>query len=173
MTTSREMVLIGGVVDRLTRAGSWCGETHIQKTAYMTKALKNVPFESEFILYKHGPYSFDLNKSLNHMSARSVLSLELRGHYGPSYRLNEALWGALDRASSNFFSTVFESVDDICRRLAKKNVAELERVSTAVFVNTNFSDLSSSDKIKKFVELKPHVSRDLAQIAFEEALTFK
>ena len=172
MTTSREMILVGGIVDRLTKAGSWCGETHIQKTAYVAKALRALPLESEFILYKHGPYSFDLNKSLNHMSARSVLLLELRGNYGPSYRLNEAMWAALNRASSNFFSTVVDTVEEICQRLARKNVAELERVSTAVFVNANFSALSSSDKIKKFVELKPHVPRELAQVAFEEASTF-
>lgn len=172
MTTSREMILVGGIVDQLTKAGSWCGETHIQKTAYVAKTLKGLPLESEFILYKHGPYSFDLNKSLMHMAARGVLTLERRGHYGPSYRLNEPMWLALNRASQNVFESVSQTVEVVCKKLASKNVAELERFSTAIFVNTNFSDLDRSEKIRKFVELKPHVPRELAQSAFEEAAKF-
>jgi uncharacterized protein YwgA len=172
VTTSREMILIGGIVNQLTKRGSWCGETHIQKTAYIAKVLKSLPLQSEFILYKHGPYSFDLNKSLTHMLARGVLSLERQGQYGPSYHLNEAMWTALDRASSNIFSNVSSAVDAICEKLAKKNVVELERISTAVFVNFNFPELDRSEKINKFVELKPHVQRELAQAAFDETSAF-
>ena len=35
MTTTQEMVLIGLIVKDLADNGSWCGETHIQKTAYI------------------------------------------------------------------------------------------------------------------------------------------
>lgn len=67
MTTSKDMILLGGIASLLKKHGSWTGETHLQKTAYVTKAVLGIPLSASFILYKHGPYSFDLNKSIAHM----------------------------------------------------------------------------------------------------------
>jgi hypothetical protein len=61
MTISADYALVGAIIKELADAGSWCGETHIQKTAYVAKELLGVPIAASFILYKHGPYSFDLS----------------------------------------------------------------------------------------------------------------
>src|ERR1700722_18048872 len=99
MTSASEIHLVGRVVEILDEMHSWCGETHIQKTAYVAKVVENVPFESKFILYKHGPYSFDMNAVLNHMRSQNILIVTPQGTYGSSYRLNEGLWTALSRAA--------------------------------------------------------------------------
>jgi uncharacterized protein YwgA len=79
MTRIKEFVLVGGIVRSLNAVGSWCGETHIQKTSYIAKHVKGVPLESDFTLYKHGPFSFDLNAVLNEMRSQNLLSVTPMG----------------------------------------------------------------------------------------------
>jgi hypothetical protein len=82
------------------------------------------------------------------------------------------MWEALDSASGHFFGTVREAVESVCNVLANKKVAELERIATAVFIELNFSDLSGAAKMAKLSELKPHIDRDAASLAFKEAQPF-
>lgn len=59
----RDAVILS-LIENLRAKGSWCGETHIQKATYFVQELLRVPLEFEFVLYKHGPYSFDLSDEL-------------------------------------------------------------------------------------------------------------
>jgi hypothetical protein len=47
---AQEAVLIG-LARRLEEQGSWSGETHVQKAAYLVSELLAVPFDFDFILY--------------------------------------------------------------------------------------------------------------------------
>ena len=98
------------------RLGSWCGETHIQKTSYVAKCVEHVPFESEFVLYKHGPYSFDLNAVLNRMRSQGIITLVPQGSYGASYHLNERIWAAINKATGNYFDQFASRVERVCAR---------------------------------------------------------
>ena len=171
MTTSNEMILIGGVVKSLRGFESWCGETHIQKTCYVAKHVYAIPFESQFILYKHGPFSFDLNSAIGQMRAQQILSSTPQS-YGSTYDVDSALWNAINTASDNMFEAYKTNVESICKVLAKKKVAELERVVTAVFVYINFFSDNVERMSQKLVELKPHISPREALLAFQEAEVF-
>lgn len=169
MTTSREMVLIGGVVRSLRSRGSWTGETHIQKTAYVAKIKRNVPFESDFVLYKHGPFSFDLSKSIGHMLSRDLLSSESNGGYGPSYDLNSSLWTALNKGLKDFYADFSAQIDDIGAKFSKKNVAELERIATAVYISSKHPFDADDIRADFITKIKPHISREMAFAALKEA----
>jgi uncharacterized protein YwgA len=169
MTTKKEMVLIGGVAKFLRERGSWTGETHIQKTAFIAKTKREVPFESDFVLYKHGPFSFDMNKSIGHMLTRGVLTAYTNPGYGPSFRLNEALWRAIDKTVGGYFDQFETDLGIICDITAGKNVAELERIATAVYVIDSFPDVAPDEQAATICKLKPHISRDLAIQAISEA----
>jgi uncharacterized protein YwgA len=162
------MVLIGGVVRSLRQRNSWAGETHIQKAAYIAKEIRGVPFESEFVLYKHGPYSFDLNKSVVHMRGRGILSTIQNPGFGPTMEVNEPLWVALDNAIGHYFSQFEAGINSVCDVLATKNVGELERLATAVFLNKSLGDTSIEEKADEMVRIKPHIPPDLARRAFDE-----
>lgn len=168
MTTSREMVLIGGTVKLLREGLSWAGETHIQKTAYVAKTLKRVPFESEFVLYKHGPFSFEMSTSLVHMRTRGLLSISQNPGYGPSFDVAEPLWKALDRSASNYFEKYEADIASISAVFASKNVAWLERVATAVYLNSLRPTSSVEDRAAELVQLKPHIPYALAMDAFTQ-----
>ncbi len=165
MTTTKEMVFIGGVARALRVRGSWTGETHIQKTSYIAKVKYNVPFESDFVLYKHGPYSFDMNKSIGHMLARSLLVADQNPGYGPNFNLNEKLWVVLNSIVGEAFNDYSVIIDSVCDKLAKCNVSELEKIATAVYMNANFPDLSLDERASKINQIKPHIDLDAARTA--------
>jgi uncharacterized protein YwgA len=168
MNAMKESVLIGGIVHGLNERHSWSGETHIQKTSYVAKDVLKVPFESEFVLYKHGPYSFDLNSSLMKMRAQNLLAAIPQGQYGSTYQLNEPLWNAI-KASSEVYDRFRTKLDFVCGQMARKNVAQLERLVTAVFVILRFPKLNPQHMRAKLREMKPHISEADAAIAFTEA----
>jgi uncharacterized protein YwgA len=172
MTSASEIHLVGRTVAILAEMHSWCGETHIQKTAYVAKAIECVPFESKFILYKHGPYSFEMNAIINHMRSQNILCVIPQGPYGSSYKLNEGIWTALTRAAGERFDAYDKPLRFVCNIFARKKVAELERVATAVYVRVNFTSMELQEKIKKLNELKPHIGIAEAKLAFSEADVF-
>src|SRR4051794_36580679 len=89
MTQAPRDAVVLTIVDALQRAGSWCGETHIQKTAYFVSRFQQESVEFSFILYKHGPFSFELHDELTVMRVRSLLCLEATFPYGSRFRMTE------------------------------------------------------------------------------------
>jgi len=73
------------LIDRLNRGGSWCGETHIQKSVYFLQELLGVPLDFNTIFYKHGPYSFDLADELVSLIAAEGLMLSRGSRTGQAY----------------------------------------------------------------------------------------
>ena len=79
----RAAVLLS-LIEKLRDGDSWCGETHVQKGTYFLQDLLGVPLEFDFILYKHGPFSFDLSDEISWMRANDLLRLQPQQRpYGP------------------------------------------------------------------------------------------
>src|SRR5438552_4067608 len=78
------------LIEVLGKNGSWCGETHIQKSAYFLSRLEHDSIRFNFVLYKHGPFSFDLRDELTALRARSFLRLEATFPYGSRFQTTEA-----------------------------------------------------------------------------------
>ena len=62
MDRLRRAALLTRLIQRLRDRGSWCGETHLQKASLLLQDLTGVPLGFDYILYKHGPFSFDLGR---------------------------------------------------------------------------------------------------------------
>lgn len=166
------------IVTRLARKmrekGSWCGETHIQKALYLAQELLGVPTGFDFILYKHGPFSFDLRDELTALRADRLLKIEPQMRpFGPRFATTkrseeiEALFpktiGALDA-----------KLDFIADNLKEKGVADLERLATALYVTKQYNSYESlDDRAAKLHELKPHVSISDAKNALEQVSEFQ
>src|SRR5262249_16039135 len=77
--------LVVDLVNRLREQGSWCGETHLQKAFFILQDISKSNFGYKFIIYKHGPYSFELNSELAAMRAANILEFKFpKEGYGPS-----------------------------------------------------------------------------------------
>src|SRR5260370_9320695 len=85
MSYSLRCALIVDLLKKLRERGSWCGETHIQKALYISQDLAKANFGYKFVMYKHGPFSFDLKDELAAMRANGIIEFTFpqRG-YGPS-----------------------------------------------------------------------------------------
>jgi len=84
MKRMQQDAVLLSLINEMKAKGSWCGETHIQKAAYFLQALMQVPMSFKFILYKHGPYSFDLSDEVTALRADRLLEYKTRLPYGPS-----------------------------------------------------------------------------------------
>lgn len=161
MDRMKRAVIVTELADRLRSAGSWCGETHMQKAVYFLQELLKVPMGYNFILYKHGPFSFDLRHELAELRADRLLQLRAFPPYGPSLLSTHAA----EQLKNGFPQTLRrynEQIDFVSNHLGKKGVAELERLATALYVTRNAGLRSSEDRAKHIHKLKPHVRLDLA-----------
>ena len=82
MESQQREVLVLDFVRRLRDAGSWCGETHIQKSTYFLQEFMGVPLRFNYIFYKHGPFSFDLKDQLTALRGNELVELRLHAPTG-------------------------------------------------------------------------------------------
>jgi hypothetical protein len=145
--------------------GSWAGETHIQKSGYFLNTLLKVPTGLNFILYKHGPFSFDLRELLTDMEAQGFIKWNSFPPYGPS--IGEGPLGPLLREKFSSLSDQYKKqIDFVSRHLGQRNVASLERIATALYVSAHGA--VGNARVGRIVDLKPHVDIVLAENAVEE-----
>ena len=64
MEITKKAVIITEMLDRMIRAGSWAGDTHLQKGMFFLQTMRGVPTGYDFVLYRYGPYSFGLRYDL-------------------------------------------------------------------------------------------------------------
>jgi hypothetical protein len=159
-----------GIVYALARAlrerRSWAGETHIQKTGYFLQHLLTVPLGCRFILYKHGPFSFDLRQALAAMEALDLIKWEPKPiPYGPSFTPGplSSFIGALTRVPETYRTQIHY----ITERLAEKRVVELERLGTALYVTLE-GGVPQENRPVEMVRLKPHIELQDARAAVQE-----
>jgi uncharacterized protein YwgA len=149
----------------LKENGSWAGETHVQKAGYFLTSLLNVPVGVDFILYKHGPFSFELREMLTEMEAQGFINWKPMPPYGPSIEMGE-LGGALRVGFGSLAKKYQDQISFVAKQLGSRNVANLERVATALFVTKE--GYSGSSRVGRIRELKPHVDVALAEQAVKD-----
>jgi hypothetical protein len=161
--------LIARLARTLRENDSWTGETHVQKATYLLEVLAGVPFDFDFILYKHGPFSFELRDALGNMQADRYLKREPQDPpYGPRFSVTERGL-ALEERFGKTMSRYGSKVDWIAARLRGKGVASLERLATALWVTTHDGEgCSPEERAKLLRAIKRHVSEENAQQAVEE-----
>ncbi|MDF9407777.1 MAG: hypothetical protein A4E52_01437 [Pelotomaculum sp. PtaB.Bin013] len=169
MEDARRQAVVLSLIEKLDLYGIWCGETHIQKSLYFLQEMLKVPTCYDFILYKHGPFSFDFRDELAVMRSKMIIELQSKPYpYGPSLHPGEAA----ERLKELYPKTTKEyeqKIDFIAKKLACLRVAELERLATALYVTLEKGgDKKVQARAIRINELKPHVKIDEALRAVEE-----
>lgn len=169
MSRLKRAALLTQVVKELRQEGSWTGETHLQKACYFLEELLGLPLKLDYILYKHGPFSFELRDELTALLADRILDLEPQAApYGPRFNVSESGNKLLQkypktlgkyRAKTHFVAT----------QLGNRGVGSLERLSTALYVTLRFGeDKSVEERTMKLHLLKPHISIEEAKKSIQE-----
>lgn len=168
MQRLKRAAVLTRLIERLDNRGSWCGETHVQKAVYLLQDLGKVPIGFTFIMYKYGPFSFELRDDLTSMRADLLLRLKPAGPYSPKILVTD-----MGRRIQGFYSLTLkryeENIEFIAKSMGSKNADDLERIGTAFFVSQRLGDLSSvDDRIAEILRIKPHICSDDARSAVIE-----
>lgn len=172
MKRLQKAAVIIALADELRERKNWCGETHLQKTVYFLQELAQVPLGFDFILYKHGPFSFDLRDELTAMRADGLLALKANQYpYGPSLITTEGS----ARLKARFPETIDKykaKINFIADQVGDKGVSELESLATALYVKINEANhkLSEKEISVKIIQIKPHINNEDAFEASDKAM---
>jgi len=168
MEMLQKAVVIAELVNKMKEHGSWCGETHVQKAVFLLQELVKVPTGFAFVLYKHGPFSFDLRDEITEWRVYDLFRWQThREPYGPSLRTTanaETLQGRFRKTLTKYE----KQVDFIAQAVGRRGVAELERLATALLITGRLPDSDAATRARRINELKPHVPVPLALKAVEE-----
>jgi hypothetical protein len=158
MKYAQRVAVLGLLIREMRARGSWAGETHVQKGAFLLQELMGVNLGFDFVLYKHGPFSFDLRDDLSSMQADELLSLVLRREgYGPSFvptSFSEAFLSRFPKTTARYR----EQIQFVSNQLNDMGVADLEKLATAFFITNRAGGTSVEKRALLLVELKPHIS---------------
>jgi uncharacterized protein YwgA len=168
MENLKRTSIILELLDELKKNGSWCGETHIQKAMYFLQEMAGVPTNFTYILYKHGPFSFDFRDELTSLRADGLLELSPQPYpYGPSLSVTDI--GR--KLKENFPKTLKryqDNINFIAQNLGDKGVADLERLATALYVTLKNEAEDVNVLADIMCAFKPHISTEQAREATEK-----
>jgi len=172
LESGTSIALLGSLIAQLRTAGNWCGETHVQKTVYFLQTGCDVSIGYGFVLYKHGPYSFDLRLDISRLAGRRMLKHERSSPpYGPRLNTTEIMTRHIAR-HSDAIDRYSEDITRVVRFVGTRGVAELERLSTALYVTDRFGKGPIDARARRINSLKPHVSVAMARDAVKELDVF-
>ena len=166
MSMEKQQALVCALADKLFGGGSWCGETHMQKAVYIAKRWLGISeFEDyEFILYMYGPFSFDLKRELRVMRMEGWIQpcFPPGMPYGPTLRPTEQAEWTSDAHALEF--------DFIAKEFGGRNVAELERLTTALLATEKLGrDTSENERACQLRTWKLHFAEMEALQAVRDA----
>lgn len=157
MNRFERSTIILSLIEELRKKGSWCGDTHIQKAVFFLQELFGVSAGFGFILYKHGPFSFDLRTEIRAMQADRFLTLEPTPPYGVS--LNRIKKGEdLMRDFSDFLNAYDIQIGFVAEKIGDMWVSNLEKLSTALYVTREQQKKDVEFRAKYMHDLKPHIT---------------
>ncbi len=164
MNSKQRRGLICRLIATMRDRNSWAGETQIQKTVLFLQELMEVPLGYKFVIYKHGPYSFDLHRELGFMRSRLYIDIELRHPYGPSFCMGR--WGEEYAVASSEYD---DAINFVSEKISIKTVRELESISTAFFMKQEDPGVEDQKIINRICQIKPHIKSDEARKAVDGA----
>ena len=169
MDRLQRAAILTQVMEQLRAKGSWCGETHVQKAVYFLQEVLGVSTGFEYILYKHGPYSFDLSADLTALRADYLIEFN---HRSPGYGPGLVPTSTSADLRSRYPKTLTQhsrQIEFIADVFGSRGVADLEKLATALYVTResgNTADVAA--RARRINELKPHIPVPTAEVAVRE-----
>lgn len=167
----KKHAFILAVIGSLQKHGSWTGKTHIQKALSLLRdsGLTKVPFD--FVLYKHGPYSFDVETELEEMKSYGAITVEPNvAGYGTMVFPGEM--AGFVKGNAELSKEEVEAIENACEFVGSRNVTDLERLATASWIRHQEHVTKQADVAKRLNSLKPHISIADAERADDEITTW-
>lgn len=165
LSHSSRYAVILDLIKKLRSKGSWCGETHVQKAAFILQNLSKSKMGYKFVIYKHGPYSFDLKSELTAMKASEIIDVTFpQEGYGPSLKATK-FGDRLYEVNKDDVVKYSRLNEFVANWFGSKDVRYLEKVATAYFITSKYPREAVESRAKRLHSLKPHVDLHAAEEA--------
>src|SRR5271165_3437938 len=154
----QRQTVIYDLIDALRNKDNWCGETHVQKTTYFFEELTGHALEYQFVLYKHGPYSFELSEDLSAMGAFRFIEDEIaHPAYGPRLKPNREIQQMLRENFGTLTRQLGDPLKFVADKLSGYGVVTLERLATALYFTTQKPVEGNEARARQIHIVKPHI----------------
>jgi uncharacterized protein YwgA len=167
----QRQALVLEMIETLRRKGSRTGKAHIIKGFFLAKAagLLDLPFQ--FFLYKHGPYSTDIEETIEQMKGYGAAEVE-PAFDGYGVLLSPGCNATFVEHLAPLPEQAVEGIQKVCEFLCHRNASQLERLATAAWIRTQ-EGIGDPDQVaRRLNELKPHISLAEARIADDDVRPF-
>jgi len=165
LTDVQRSALIATLVKEYRTRNLFCGETHVQKSVYFMQELFGVPLGFEFLLYKYGPFSFELQGHVASMRADDMLTVRAL-EYATTFEPGEQV-SYLEKNLPRTIASHKEAINFVVKNLGPRGVKQLEPLATALYF-TRQADDSVDVRASKIREVKPHISLQEARESVEQ-----
>jgi hypothetical protein len=151
----KQAAILGAFVEKVRSMGHPCGETLMQKAAFVMKELLDVPLSDPFRIHYYGPFSFQLRDRLSVLEAEEFISLSPR-EMGVTYDTGER-FPQLREQFPKTLARYAPAIEFAATHLAPLGVKQLEPLTTALWVTRQQPQGSRAERAAKLMEIKPHV----------------
>jgi uncharacterized protein YwgA len=161
----RQAAILAAFVANVRDAGKDCGETLMQKAAYVMKELFGVPLRDEFRIHYYGPFSFELRDRLSSMEADDIVRVRPR-EVGVTYEIGDR-FGQLRTRFAADIQAASRAIEFTAERLGSLGVKKLEPLTTALYVRRQMPHASTQERANRLREIKQHITEPDAVRAVE------
>jgi hypothetical protein len=159
----RQAAIIAAFVEKVRSLGYLCGETLLQKAAFVMKELFDVPLRDEFRIHYYGPFSFQLRERLASMEADDIVRVRPRD-LGVTYDVGERFPQLRSRYAADLAAQA-NAIAFVASELGSLGVKRLEPLTTALYVTRRQPKSSVEDRVRRLREIKQHIEEPEARSA--------
>lgn len=159
----RQAAILAAFVENVRSAGYPCGETLMQKAAFVMKELFGVPLRDEFRIHYYGPFSFQLRERLASMEADDIVHVRPR-EMGVTYDVGDRFDQLRDKFASDI-AAHSDAIDFVAGKLGSLGVKRLEPLTTALYVTRKHPGASVDERVRHLRDIKQHIDEPEARSA--------
>jgi len=152
----KQAAILAAFVDKVRHAGLACGETLVQKAAFVMKELFDVPLSDEFRIHYYGPFSFQLRSRLAAMEADDFVRVTPR-EMGVTYDTG-GRYAQLREQFPKTLASYDRAIGFAAEHMGNLGVKRLEPLTTALYVSRQHPGATISEREAKLRGIKQHVT---------------
>lgn len=172
MDLLRKIALVSELLDRIRANNVWAGPVHLQKSMFFLQKMRGVPLGFEFVLYRYGPYSFELQDEIEYIRGSGFLKWFF--HDSPGYATGLETTEASRNIRDKLPKLMEKYEDDLAfvsENIGPMRSMQLERVSTSFYYMVKGLE-GDEDIAREVCKVKPHIDYSDAAEAVQQVRQF-
>lgn len=152
----RKHALLLAVIEQFHQSNELPKSIHVQKAASVLDSAGLLATPFTYILYKHGPYSLDVEFELDQMKSYSAIYADMTPAFAQVLRTGRN--GALVKHKAPLPAPGLVAITRVCAFLSRRPLPEIELLATAAWVRSHEQLRTPLQIAGRLRALKPYIS---------------